>query len=256
MHKTFTLLFFILISPFCFSQECVSVEKRVRPEQEFAIYDNTVLNQGIISTTDAEGNPIYWILGEIVNAVLPSAANWICLKVVGQDNEKICDGISEGIAFITSLASTGKSVKKIIGETVELIAERGALKSSLRFATSSIETAQNIKSTMEAYQKLKTILWENITDNINRMNSYVGSVKISNKVKKTIQLNFSKDGIEWFTYTFYPGNSISVNFWEGYFKQNYGFCTGSIFCNYQLFTDKSYQIRYNKISKEYYLEEL
>jgi hypothetical protein len=206
--------------------------------------------------TDENGNPLFWVLGEIVNTFLPDAANWVCLKIIGKDNEKICDGISEGIAFITSLSSTGKSVRKIIGETVELIAQRGSSRSSIKFITSSLETALNIKSTLDAYQKLKAILWEEITDNINRMNSYIGSVTITNKVKRTVQLNFSKDGIEWVSYFFYPGNSIDVNFWKGYFKQSYGFCTGNSFCNYQVFTDKAYQIRYSKVVKQYYLESL
>lgn len=218
--------------------------------------ENSQTGFQISISKDENGNPLFWVLGEIANSVLPDIANWVCIKIAGRDNEQICDGISEGISLITSLASTGKTIRKFIGSAIEMIAERGGVNSSLRFLTSSLETALNIKSTMEAYQKLKSIFWQSITDNINQFNSHVGFVRIYNRVKRNIVLNFSKDGVLWFEYIFYPGDTKRVDFWEGYLKQGYGFCTGDGFCSYQLFTNKEYQIRYNKLLKQYYLETL
>ena len=212
----------------------------------------------IIRSQTSTGNPLYWIISEVANAVLPDVANYICLKIAGEDNQDICDAISDGINFITSAVSTVKSATKLIKNAISYTAERGVLKSGLQFATESFDFARNVKSTLEAYKKLSIVNWNDISSNYTAAqdNHYVGNVNIKNATNASFVVSLSKDGVYWYEKVIGPGKYIKFSFWDGYSKHNYGFIRGSNICDYQIFTDKVYKIKHNKISKQYYIQNL
>ncbi len=206
---------------------------------------------------DNSKNPVYWILSEIANALLPEASRYICLQVVGQDNHEICDAIANSIDFFTSVVGTGKKTVKIVKELVEYTAEKGTQKSGLYFTTQMLDLAYNIKNTIEAYDKLNLVNWDNVSiaDEIIQNNTYIGNVVIENVTNQSFNIQCSHDGIEWTTITIGAGKYKTISFWTGYYKQNYGFCKGSSLCNYQVYTDKTYKIRYSKSNNSFYIEE-
>jgi hypothetical protein len=254
MKKLNILFILFLMANICFARR-IKISENLIIEGEIISASNGCI---IIETKNEQGNPLFWIISEITNAFLPDVANFVCLKIAGEENQEICDEISNGISFITSLVDVGRSVPKVIRNAISLIAERGSVKSGLHFATESLQLAYNVKSTLEAYKKLGIVNWSDVSGNYtnNETNNYIGSVTIANVTNGFLNFSFSKDGVNWITKTLDPGKSFSINFWDGYLKQSYGFVKGTNICSYQIFTNKTYKIRYNKITKEYYLQTL
>jgi hypothetical protein len=216
----------------------------------------------ILKTIDENGNILFWIISEIANFLLPKAVDYLCLRIVGRDNAYICDAVVDGITLLTSMISVGKSVTKSV-RALSYFAERQSVKSALKFSTATFEVAQNIKATLEAYDKLNLINWDQISTNeefdrhIINYNAKIGSVYIGNATQKTVTLNFSADGTTTdTTVTIVPRQRVEIDFYRyGFLKQEYGFCTSGVLCNYQLFTGKGYLIRKNIALSQFYLEE-
>jgi len=232
--------------------------------RQFRISENLTIEGEVISSSsvcmiveakDEAGRPIFWILSEIVNAFLPDVANFVCLKIAGEDNQEICDAIADGISFVTSAIDVGKGFSRLIGNAIEFFAERGSLKSAFRFTTESLKLAYNVKSTLEAYEKLGIIRWDSMSESyVYTANDYVGNITLENVTASAFTVMVSRDGVTWYTKTILPGKFAKLSFWESYAKQDYGFVKGTGICNYQLFTDKRYRIRYSKLLKQYYIE--
>ncbi|WP_416438861.1 hypothetical protein [Phnomibacter sp. MR] len=246
----FILSFFILTN--------AVAAKDIRVSETLVINGQVVSQSNecvIIQTIDEDGNLLFWVVSEIFNAFLPDMVNYVCLEVAGENNQEICEGISNGISFITSALDVGKTSYKLFKSLLNLTAERGAVKSGLYFTTESLELAYNVKSTLEAYKKLGIIKWNNISfdEAVNEANRYVGSVYLYNTTNTIFYINISLDGVTWETKALRPRKSYKINFWDGYLKQNYGFIKGDKICNYQIFTDKTYKIKFDSNSKKYFI---
>jgi hypothetical protein len=197
------------------------------------------------------------VLSEIANAFLPDIARSICLSVVGDNNKEICNYIYTGIDFITSLSTVGNRSYKLINELVHMSAYKGAKKSVLYFAAHTAELAYNIKNVLEAYKKLGIIDWDRIDyedDNGYSKQLYYGTIIVSNKTNKHFTIQISKDGQNWNLINIAPGNWKEIEFWNNQNNQSYGFIKGNDICNYQLYTNKKYNIRYNNYNKSYEIE--
>lgn len=251
MKKTFLILTLILTFNYCYSEDFQIGNELVKGN---LIYSSE--SCVIIESKDENGNPLYWILSEVANAVLPSVSREICLKIMGENNTELCDNVANGIDFITSLVGTGSKTYKLIRETIKLTAEKGLIKSSLHFVTNSLDLANNAKSTLEAYKKLGIINWNNVSKylGVENVKNYFGSVTFENKTNKNFIIELSKDGVNWISFVVKVGGYIKKNIWNGYFNQDYGFIRGNSLCNYQIFTNKTYRLRYDNITKTNYIE--
>lgn len=253
----FKRLFFVLLLSVLFSDKLTAKTFSVNGtliEGEVIVASSSCV---IIESYDPAGNPLFWVLSEVANIFLPKTINYVCLKILGEDRQEICNSIANSIDFLTTVAGTGKKTYRLLRDAIECTAEKGMSRSSLCFFTQSLDVAYNIKSTLEAYKKMSIVEWENIQGNYDlNSNYYPGNVKIENRTSQSFTLSLSKDGVNWYYNTINAGKFEEIQFWKGYEKQSYGFCKGNNICNYQLFTGKSYRIRYDKQLKGFYLEEI
>ncbi len=253
MKKTFILIGLIILSAMVFSKPYVISE-------DLTIEGNQIYSSSsctIIEAKDCNNNPIFWVLSQIAITMLPDATRLVCLNVAGRDNYEICNAIANSVDFLSSFIGTGKRTVKIIKELVEYTVEKKARKGTLYFTTSALDLAYNIKNTVEAYDKLNIVNWESISceNEILEQNMYVGSVIFENVTNRTIFLKVSNDGTDWYRMSISPGQYKKVNFWNEYIKQNYGFCKGDFTCDYQVYTNKTYKLRYSKSTNSFYIEE-
>lgn len=212
----------------------------------------------IVESTDEQGNPLFWVLAQVLNTFLPDMAQFACIRVLGKDNQEICNAVYDGLNFITSLRGVGKKALSLIRSLAKGTAERGVLKSALAFTADSWELAQNIKSTIDAYGKLKMVNWEEVTGQTGErpMAEPSPTMFFNNVTNRPILISVSADGVNWNDTIIPAGRFFEYRFWQanGYTGQDYGFVKGDQICNYQVFVNRSYKLRYNVSAKKYFIE--
>lgn len=251
--KTIFVIFFTLLINNTYSNNSDSAKQ--------ANVGKVIYNNGyceIVMAQDSNNNPIYWVMAEIGNALLPYGAKWACLQIVGEDNQEICDRIYDGVEFASALFGTGTKTFKLVKKAIELTVEKATIKSFFKFSTAIIDDAYNVTRTIEAYKKLDYIEWDNISDNVPKDNIETQdyNIKIINATDKDFTAQFSNDGKEWKIRTLIKGTYTNVLFCCKDILQNYGLIRGDNICSYQVFSGYAYRLRFNQTLGKYYIEKI
>lgn len=199
----------------------------------------------IIEASSGKQAPVYFVLAEIANSFLPDIARAICLIVVGRENQEICDVIAEAIDFITSLRGAGSNFYKLSKCAATLSAERNGSKALFKFTATSLELANDIKNTVEAYQKLSLILWTpSYNFHASDGNGQYEKLRLENHSNLDATMQVSRDGLNWTNLTVPQKQSRVLGFSFPNSTDNYIFVKG-LSCNYQIYTNQTYKIQYS-----------
>ncbi|UMY64897.1 MULTISPECIES: hypothetical protein [unclassified Flavobacterium] len=212
----------------------------------------------VIKHYDANGNPLLSLVVGIATNALPTVAKEICLVAVGSDNSEICDKIAAGVDFLTTCVNLGSQVFSFADTVTELFAEKGAFRSFIKFTTGAMNLFTSALSTFEAYDKLNIVKWDRITSNSQSafnnlpkpVKRYNGEVAIKNVTTQDVVITVSTDGEKWTELLIPHGKGITYSLWQQRSNnQNYGFIKYENGCNYQIFTNREYQIGFDKKQK-------
>lgn len=196
-----------------------------------------------LSTKTYKDNNAYFIVAEIGSMVLPYVAKEICIEILGKENQKICDAISDGLDFALGAASV-RSKSFALGKLAgELVVSKYSDKSVFRFTTGSLELAYNIKCTLEAYESLSNVLWSSKQNNLPKKSyQYSDVITFENHSYYDIKYELSANNTGWRDIVFKQRSSRPITYYFQNPNENFIYLRTGDECNYQVFTGKTYII--------------